>query len=113
MSRHRAPGPVPLHPTHYERLGLPESASAEQVQAAWQALEPTLPPFDPMAPSLITPGTVETPALRAAALRLAHQVLGHPGRRAVYDRWLAQQRAAQRGRWWQRLWRRGQVPQKG
>jgi DnaJ-class molecular chaperone len=94
---------VPPHPTHYERLGLPETAIPAQVQAAWEALAPGLPPAEPMAPSLVTPGTVETEALRAAAIRLAYRVLSHPGRRAVYDRWLAAQRTRGTG-WWQRWW---------
>jgi DnaJ-class molecular chaperone len=92
-----AGGPAPWlqpHPTHYERLGLPENASAAHVEAAWQLLGRGLPPRDPLAPSLVTPGAVETPALRAAALYLAHAVLSDPRRRAVYDAWLAAQRHA-------------------
>lgn len=96
---------LPLHPTHYERLGLPETAVPAQVQAAWEVLASGLPPTEPMSPSLVTPGTTETPALRAAAIRLAYRVLSHPGRRAVYDRWLAVQRTQGAG-WWQRLKRR-------
>jgi curved DNA-binding protein CbpA len=101
-----AGGPAPLlspHPTHYERLGLAENASLAEIEAAWLALAPGLPPADPHAPSLVTPGTTETPALRAAAMRLAYAVLGNAQRRAVYDRWLASSRAATRLRWWQRL----------
>jgi DnaJ-class molecular chaperone len=93
---------LPLHPTHYERLGLPETAPPAEVQAAWEALAPGLPPEEPMAPSLVTPGVTETPALQASAIRLAYRVLSHPGRRAVYDRWLAAQRAEGTG-WWQRV----------
>lgn len=103
MSRHRPVRLVPPHPSHYERLGVPETATADQIHAAWQALEPGLPPAEPMAPSLVTPGTTETPALRAAAVRLAYRVLGHAERRTVYDRWLAAERAADRGGWWQRV----------
>jgi len=95
-------GHVPPHPSHYERLGLPENADAAQIEAAWRAVAPGLPPHDPLSPSLVTPGTTETPALRAAAVRLAYQVLSHPGRRAVYDRWLAAQRR-ENTRWWRRL----------
>ena len=101
-----AGGPAPLlaaHPTHYERLGLAENASLAEIEAAGQALIPGLPPADPFAPSLVTPGTTETPALRAAAVRLAYAVLANAQRRAVYDRWLASTRAAARPRWWQRL----------
>lgn len=95
-------GHVPPHPSHYERLGIPEDADAAQIDAAWRALAPGLPPHDPLAPSLVTPGTEESPALRAAAVRLAYAVLSHPGRRAVYDRWLAAQRPQPVG-WWRRI----------
>lgn len=95
-------GHVPPHPSHYERLGVPEDADVAQIDAAWRALAPGLPPHDPLAPSLVTPGTEESPALRAAAVRLAYAVLCHPGRRAVYDQWLATQRGPQGG-WWPRL----------
>lgn len=95
-------GHVPPHPSHYEWLGVPEDADAAQIDAAWRALAPGLPLHDPLAPSLVTPGTEESPALRAAAVRLAYAVLSQPGRRAVYDRWLATQRPQPAG-WWQRI----------
>lgn len=103
--RSQAARPLPAHPTHYERLGVPETATAGEIHAAWQAMAPTLPPEQPMAPNLVTPGVVETEALRAAAVRLAYRVLSQPGRRAVYDRWLAAERGAQQAArgWWQRL----------
>lgn len=95
-------GHVPPHPTHYERLGVPPDASAAQIDAAWQAVAPTLPPCDPMTPNLVTPGITDSPALRAAAVRLAYAVLCSPARRAVYDAWLASQQPSGGG-WWQRV----------
>ncbi len=106
-----AAGLVPLHPTHYERLRVAENASPAAIDAAWQACLarwPTLhtPPARPE-PSLALPGVQDAPALEQAALRLAFAVLRDPGRRAVYDTWLARERdaaalASARQRWWRR-----------
>jgi hypothetical protein len=63
-------GWLDIHPTHYETLDLAEDATAEQVAAS---------------PG---PGSADD-----AARRLARAVLADPLRRAVYDAWLARERA--------------------
>lgn len=76
---------LPLHPTHYELLGLPENASPAAVAQAAAALD-----------------------LGASAeRRLAAAVLSDPLRRGVYDRYLARERAVLAARqrpWLRRLW---------
>ena len=89
-----------LKPTHYARLGLAEDADAAAIEAAWLRLR--RPPSHradagPTGASLEVvawpqPGLDESPAVRARQREVAHAVLSDPGRRAVYDRWLAEHR---------------------
>ena len=37
-------GVLPIEPTHYQRLGLPEDCTLTELQIAWMRIEPTLPP---------------------------------------------------------------------
>lgn len=71
---------------HYDTLEVHERASPEVVRAAYRSLiqrfHPDRRPDDPAA------------AARTAALTEAYEVLSDPARRADYDRWLAEQRAA-------------------
>jgi curved DNA-binding protein CbpA len=68
-------GPVP---DLYQLLGVPQAASGEEITRAWRrraaAEHPDRRPRDAAAPA------------RFHALLEAYQVLGDPGRRAVYDR---------------------------
>ncbi len=85
---------IPLHPTHYECLGVPEQASAAALaQVDWEH------------PPLTAPMSTE------AARWLAYTVLSDPFRREVYDQYLARERAKlseamQRQRFWRRPSRR-------
>ena len=76
LPRRPSPGAgwVPLHPTHYERLGLTEDTAPGHIAA------------------MLAPGPQS-----GAELRLAHAVLCDPLRRTVYDNWLARERAAAAG----------------
>lgn len=85
---------LPLHPTHYECLGVPEQASAAALaQVDWQH-----PPL--------------TAAIASETDRwLAYAVLSDPFRREVYDQYLAHERAKltaaqQRKAFWRRPGRR-------
>lgn len=101
----------PLHPTHYECLGLEESATAQRIDQAWsdwQARHPGLPPHPESTASPQPGGHAQT--------ALAHAVLSDPARRAVYDRWLAAEREAdrlalKRQTWWRKpqTWQLGAV----
>lgn len=67
---------LPLHPTHYECLGLPEEVTAAALaQVDWQH------------PPLTAPLTTD------ATRWLAYAVLSDPFRREVYDHYLARERA--------------------
>ena len=85
---------LPLHPTHYEVLGLDEWANFDAIYAVdWEH-----PPFN---------AVLASPQER----RLAYDVLSTPSRRVVYDRYLATERerlaaAEFRPPWWQRHRRR-------
>ena len=101
-------GVLPIEPTHYQRLGLPEDCTAVELQIAWLRTEPTLPPaLTPLQRRDLSasPATDRSDAHRAEDRRLAHAVLVDPARRAVYDAWLLRERAAQRS-WLSRLLRR-------
>lgn len=65
---------LPLHPTHYDVLGLPEQVSNEVVQQ--------------------TVATLGSRAHSTPERRLASAVLSDPLRRTVYDAYLARERAA-------------------
>ena len=98
-------GVLSIEPTHYQRLDLPEDCTATEVQIAWLRIAPTLPPPLTLGQRRDLPaerGEVH----RAEDRRLAHAVLTDPARRAVYDAWLARERAAQTS-WLSRLLRRG------
>jgi hypothetical protein len=89
-----------LTPTHYARLGLAEDADAAAVEDAWQRLRP--PAVRDVAPDEAgaslkavawpQPGLSDTPVVRSRQREVAYTVLSDPGRRAVYDRWLAEHR---------------------
>jgi hypothetical protein len=98
-------GVLPIEPTHYQRLGLPEDCTATVLQIAWMRIEPTLPPpLTPLQRRDLPEDRSE--AHRAEDRRLAWAVLVDPARRAVYDAWLARARAAPAS-WLKRLLRRG------
>lgn len=98
-------GVLPIEPTHYQRLGLPEDCTATELGIAWMRIEPTLPrPLSVAERRDLSADRVEE--RRAEDRRLAHAVLGDPARRAVYDAWLARERAASVS-WVSRLLRRG------
>jgi hypothetical protein len=88
---------LPLHPTHYECLGVPEQASAAALaQVDWQN-----PPLNAI---------TATEANRW----LAYAVLSDPFRREVYDQYLERERAklaaaSQRKAFWRRPSRRAIV----
>lgn len=98
---------LPIDPSHYALLNLPEGASAEDVARAITrlGLEATETPL---------PGLRADP--RRAELKLAAAVLSDAARRHVYDQWLQRERrlraqlqaraAAQSGLWsrWARRW---------
>jgi len=97
-------GVLPIEPTHYQRLGLPEDCTLTELQIAWMRIEPTLPPpLTPLQRRDLPEGRTEE--RRAEDRRLARVVLGDPARRAVYDAWLARERAAPKS-WVKRLLRR-------
>ena len=96
---------LPTEPTHYQRLGLPEDCTATELQIAWMRIEPTLPPPLTLLERRDLPAD-RTDARRAEDRRLARAVLGDPARRAVYDAWLARERAVPPS-WINRLLRRG------
>jgi len=81
---------LPLHPTHYEALGLDERASHDEIDAVdWEH-----PAFH---------AVLASPQDR----RLAYDVLREPSRRVNYDRYLARERARlaaaeMRPPWWRR-----------
>jgi hypothetical protein len=105
---------VPLHPSHYERLGLAEDADAEQVEAA--TLRAAAPADAPAAPPCAIPGTgtgtaaavmrrTPGPGADERELAIARAVLSDPLRRAVYDAWLLRERqAARRSHWGRHGW---------
>lgn len=96
-------GVLPIEPTHYQRLGLPEDCTATELQIAWLRIEPTLPP--PLTPRERRDLPADrTEVRRAEDRRLARAVLGDPARRAVYDAWLARERAVPKS-WIKRLLR--------
>ena len=98
-------GVLPIEPTHYQRLDLPEDCTDAELAIAWMRIEPTLPP--PLTPLQRRDLPAERgEAHRAEDRRLAHAVLADPARRAVYDAWLARERAARQS-WLSRLLRRG------
>lgn len=98
-------GVLPIEPTHYQRLDLPEDCTATELQIAWLRTEPTLPPpLTPLQRRDLPADRSDTH--RAEDRRLAHAVLSDPARRAVYDTWLAREREAQKS-WITRLLRRG------
>ena len=100
-----ATGVLPIEPTHYQRLGLPEDCTATELDIAWMRIEPTLPrPLSVAERRDLSADRVEE--RRAEDRRLAHAVLADPARRAVYDAWLAREREAQKS-WINRLLRRG------
>ncbi|MDQ5897497.1 MAG: hypothetical protein QG612_1583 [Pseudomonadota bacterium] len=88
---------LPIEPTHYQCLGLPEDCTLAEVEIAWHQIRPgLLPARAPGArPALPLPGQEDAHAeqTRSDACRLAHAVLTDPDRRAVYDAWLAHERA--------------------
>lgn len=74
--------PVPLEPTHYALLGLDEQAGPDAIDHAIAALRAAEPVASPR------------PAVTSGESRqLAAAVLGDPLRKAVYDAWLARERA--------------------
>ena len=81
---------LPLHPTHYEVLGLDERAGYDEIDAVdWEH-----PSFH---------AVLASPQDR----KLAHEVLREPSRRSIYDRYLARERdklaaAEVRPPWWER-----------
>jgi curved DNA-binding protein CbpA len=79
---------LPLHPTHYDRLGLAEDASLDAVRQAVAAL------------------AAQAPVER----QLAAAVLSDPLRRAVYDRYLARERAVLAAQQRRLGWRRRLPP---
>jgi curved DNA-binding protein CbpA len=96
-------GVLPIEPTHYQRLGLPEDCTATELQIAWLRIAPTLPP--PLTPRERRDLPADrTEVRRAEDRRLARAVLGDPARRAVYDAWLARERAVPKS-WIKRLLR--------
>ena len=98
-------GVLPIEPTHYQRLGMPEDCTLTELQIAWMRIEPTLPPpLTPLQRRDLPEDRSE--AHRAEDRRLAFAVLSDPARRAVYDAWLAREREAQKS-WINRLLRRG------
>ena len=98
-------GVLPIEPTHYQRLGLSEDCTATELGIAWLRIEPTLPrPLSVVERRDLSADRVEE--RRAEDRRLAHAVLADPARRAVYDAWLARERAASVS-WVSRLLRRG------
>jgi hypothetical protein len=96
-------GVLPIEPTHYQRLGLPEDCTETEVRIAWMRIEPTLPPpLTPLERRDLPADRTDT--RRAEDRRLARAVLGDPARRAVYDAWLARERAVPKS-WIKRLLR--------
>lgn len=107
-----APAPVPagvlpIEPTHYQRLGLPEDCTEAEIEIAWHrvaaGLLPPRPPGERLKPPAASAGTAEearTEQMRSDDRRLARAVLGDPVRRAVYDAWLARERAARPPQGW-------------
>lgn len=80
-------GVVPVEPTHYQRLGVAEDCTGAELAIAWHR--------------------ATSAGQTAPDLRLAHAVLADAARRAVYDRWLADERgASERQPWIRRLLRR-------
>jgi hypothetical protein len=98
-------GGLPIEPTHYQRLGLSEDCTATELEIAWMRIEPTLPPPLTLAQRRDLPADRGVLG-RAEDRRLACAVLGDPARRAVYDAWLARERAVPPS-WINRLLRRG------
>lgn len=99
-----------LHPTHYERLGVPADADDVTLSEAYRraaADEAGTGSTDAAAPPWPHPGLPENAATRQRQLQLAYQVLQDRERRAVYDRWLAQEQQRQQAtqRRWPRRWR--------
>ncbi|MBP8271865.1 MAG: hypothetical protein KAX42_08325 [Sphaerotilus sp.] len=94
---------LPIEPTHYQCLGLSEDCTVTEMQIAWGRIEPTLPP--PLTPLERRDLPADrTGTRRAEDHRLACAVLGDPARRAVYDAWLARERAVPKS-WLKRLLR--------
>lgn len=98
-----ATGALPFEPTHYQRLRLSETCSAQDIDVAWHRVAPSLPP--PLTARQRREAAItgeRTDRMRADDRRLAYAVLSDPARRAVYDAWLARERAASRS-WLRRL----------
>ncbi|MDZ7858878.1 hypothetical protein [Sphaerotilus sp.] len=98
-------GVLPIEPTHYQRLGLPEDCTLTELQIAWMRIEPILPPPLTLLQRRDLPED-RSETHRAEDRRLAFAVLSDPARRTVYDAWLAREREAQKS-WINRLLRRG------
>jgi hypothetical protein len=98
-----------LHPTHYERLGVPADADDVTLSEAYrQAAADDTDAASAGAPAPWPhPGVPENAATRQRQVQLAYQVLQDRERRAVYDRWLAQeqQRLQAASRRWPHGWR--------
>jgi hypothetical protein len=98
---------LPIDPSHYALLNLPEGAPAEDVARAIGRLGLEGP---------VVPGGALRADARRAELQLAAAVLSDAARRHVYDQWLQRERrlraqlqaraAAKSGRWgrWVRRW---------
>lgn len=103
--RHRCG--LPFEPTHYQRLGLAEDCTEAEIEIAWHRVSadllPPLPPAERLKPQAASAGAADearSAQRRADDRRLAHAVLSDPARRAVYDAWLARERAARPPQGW-------------
>jgi hypothetical protein len=85
-------GWLPLHPTHYERLGLPEDADSTAIgDTLSRALAKATPLALAQSPDAQVPQT-------ELEWQLACDVLADPLRREAYDRYLARERGLESAR---------------
>lgn len=98
---------LPFESTHYQRLGLAEDCTEAEIEIAWHRVSadllPPLPPAERLKPQAASAGAADearSAQRRADDRRLAHAVLSDPARRAVYDAWLARERAARPPQGW-------------